>query len=68
MQTEITTRFVKVSKIKPGDLPVTKSTLYYWHHIKRNPEIFTKFGGGLFVDLQKLKEKMEKGALGDASQ
>lgn len=52
---------VRVSKAKREDLPIAPATLYKWHHLKRYPEIFRKFGGFLFVDKEALKVAIESG-------
>jgi hypothetical protein len=54
-------KLVRVSKVKPGTLPLTKSTLYKWKHLGKFPEMFVKIGGALFVDLEKLQEIVEAG-------
>jgi hypothetical protein len=50
---------VRVSKTKSEELPIAPATLYKWHHLKRYPEIFRKFGGFLFVDLKALEALIE---------
>ena len=52
---------VRVSKARREDLPIAPATLYKWHHLKRYPEIFRKFGGFLFVDLKALEAAIERG-------
>ena len=52
---------VRVSKAKKEELPIAPATLYKWHHLKRYPEIFRKFGGFLFVDLKALEALIESG-------
>ena len=54
-------RLVQVSKIKDGELPFTRTTFYKWHHTKKHPEMFVKFGGGLFIDLDALDRVIEAG-------
>lgn len=49
---------VRVSKAK--DLPFKAATFYKWHHMQKFPEIFVKFGGSLFVDLDRLSEAIDK--------
>ena len=44
-----------------NDFPVKSRTLYKWRHLKRYPEIFIKFGGGVFVDLDRLDKVLEAG-------
>lgn len=58
MATQLNT--VRVSKANDHQLPIKSHTLYRWHHLKKHPEIFIKFGG-LFVDIDKLNELMERG-------
>jgi hypothetical protein len=48
---------VRVSKAK--DLPVKPATLYKWHHLGKFSEIFRKFGGFLFVDLDRLSAAID---------
>ena len=54
---------VRVSKMKglPFKLPYEPQTFYKWFHLGKYPEIFVKFGGGLFVDLAALERVLEKG-------
>lgn len=54
---------IRVSKMKglPFKLPYEPQTFYKWFHLGKYPEIFVKFGGGLFVDLDALEQVMEKG-------
>ena len=52
---------VRVSKARREDLPIAPATLYKWHHLKRYPEIFRKFGGFLFVDVNSLRDVIERG-------
>jgi hypothetical protein len=52
---------VRLSKVKSGSLPVEKSTLYKWRHIQKFPELFIKFGGAVFVDLDMLAQLLESG-------
>lgn len=58
---------LRVSKVKPDELPVVKSTLYKWRHINRFPGLFVKLSGALFVDLDALQEIIEKGRQGAAT-
>lgn len=53
---------VRVSKI--DSLPVARSTLYKWRHLGKFPQLFVKFAGMLFVDLDALDKAMEAGRLG----
>jgi hypothetical protein len=50
---------VRVSKA--NNLPFKPQTFYKWWHMKKYPEIFVKFSGALFVDLDALKKIMEAG-------
>jgi hypothetical protein len=45
---------VRVSKV--DNLLFKRQTFYKWWHLKKHPEIFVKFGGGLFVDLDRLEQ------------
>jgi hypothetical protein len=49
---------VRVSKAE--GLPFKPQTFYKWYHLKKYPEIFVKFGGALFVDLDRLSEAIDK--------
>jgi hypothetical protein len=49
---------VRVSKA--DNLLISKATFYKWHHTRKHPEIFIKFGGCLFVDLDRLAEAIDK--------
>lgn len=53
---------VRVSEIPrlPKKLPFKAQTFYKWFHLKKHPEIFVKFGGSLFVDLDRLSEAFDK--------
>jgi len=46
---------------KANDLPVKKSTLYKWRHLKKYTGLFVKFSGMLFVDLDVLNDLIEAG-------
>lgn len=46
---------------KAGSLPLCKSTLYKWKHLKKHPQMFVKIGGALFVDLDVLDRIIEAG-------
>jgi len=51
----------RVSKIVEADnLPFKRATFYKLFHMKRYPEIFVKFGGALFVDLDRLAQAIDK--------
>lgn len=53
-------RFVRVSKVETiQGFPFKKSTLYKWHHCRKYPELFVRFGRSLFIDLEKFWELME---------
>jgi hypothetical protein len=56
---------VRVSKA--DNLPFKKQTFYKWYHMKKHPEIFVKFSGGLFIDLKALERAMEGGRLRGAN-
>jgi hypothetical protein len=51
--------FIRVSQAK--NLPFRPSTLFKWHHLGRYPEIFSKVGTSLFVDIEKLAALFENG-------
>ena len=52
----------KLLRISKGDnLPLRKSTLYKWHHLRKYPRLFVKLGGALFVDLDVFDEIIEAG-------
>lgn len=52
---------VRISKANEQGLPIKRSTLYKWKHIKKYPHLFIKLGGAVFVDLDKLNELLEAG-------
>jgi hypothetical protein len=52
---------IRVSKANEANLPIRASTCYKWHSIGKYPEIFRKFGGFLFVDLNVLESLIESG-------
>jgi hypothetical protein len=55
---------LRISKISKADnLPVERSTLYKWKHLRRQPSLFVKLGGALFVDLDVLDEIIESGRI-----
>lgn len=56
---------VRVSKA--DNLPFKKQTFYKWYHLKKHPEIFVKFSGALFVDLDALRKVMEAGRIRGAN-
>jgi hypothetical protein len=45
---------------KADDLPLKKQTFYKSFHQKKHLEIFVKFGGALFVDLDRLAQAIDK--------
>jgi hypothetical protein len=49
---------VRVSKA--DGLPFKPQTFYKWFHLKKHPEIFVKFAGSLFVDVDRLTQAIEK--------
>ncbi|MGA8141171.1 MAG: hypothetical protein WB948_10830 [Desulfobaccales bacterium] len=53
---------VRVSKADA--LPIKRSTLYKWNHLRKFPQLFLKVGGMLFVDLDVLDGVIEAGRLG----
>lgn len=55
---------LRISKIsKEDNLPLEKSTLYKWNHLHKQPRLFVKIGGALFVDLDVLDEIIESGRI-----
>jgi len=48
---------VRVSKAE--GLPFKPQTFYKWWHLRKHLEIFVKFGGGLFVDLDRLEKLID---------
>lgn len=54
-------RFLRVAAIKPGQVPVSPTTLYKWHHLGKHPELFKKLSGFLFLDLEALGRLLEAG-------
>ena len=57
-------KFIRVSKANDNNLPFRASTLYKWNHVKKHPQLFTKIGSALFVDLDELSKLMESGRVG----
>lgn len=49
---------VRVSKAE--GLPFKAATFYKWHRMQKYPEIFVKFAGSLFVDLDRLAEAIDR--------
>ena len=56
-------KLIRMSNVK--DLPLKKSTLYKWKHLKKHPKLFVKIGGALFVDLNELEQLIEAGRQGN---
>jgi hypothetical protein len=54
---------IRVNKIDETNSPFARSTYYKWFHLKKYPEIFRKFGGSLFVDLEKLEKLIQNSSL-----
>jgi hypothetical protein len=56
------TNLLRISKVNgtPG-FPLRASTLYKWVHIRKHPEIFTRLGGAVYVNLDKFDELIGKG-------
>ena len=50
----------------PGfpQVPLKRSTLYKWIHVRRHPELFIKVGKAVFVDLDAMDRLVEAGRLG----
>jgi hypothetical protein len=61
------TNLLRVSKINPKkgprNFPLERSTVYKWAHCRKYPEIFTRIGGALFVNLDKFYAMAESGKL-----
>jgi hypothetical protein len=57
--------WVRVSQAT--NLPFKKQTFYQLFHFKKFPEIFIKFAGALFIDLDALQRVMEEGRAGRAN-
>lgn len=49
---------VRVSKAE--GLPFKPQTFYKWFHLGKYPEIFVKFGGSLFIDVDRLTQAIDK--------
>jgi hypothetical protein len=58
---------IRISRTKadPG-IPFAPATLYKWMHLGKNPELFVKIGGALFLDRAKLAELIENSRVNDA--
>ena len=52
---------VRIARANEHGLPLKRSTLYKWLHIKKYPQMFIKLGGAVFVDLDKMNEILEAG-------
>ena len=54
---------IRVSKIKRGEEPfgIAQATHYKHHSIGKNKEIYRKYGGILYVDLEALRALIENG-------
>ena len=50
---------IRVSKAQEANLPFAIQTFYKWRHLGKFPEIFIKFGGALFLDLDALERALE---------
>ena len=48
---------IKVSQVR--NLPFKRQTFYKWFHTGKHLEIFLKFGGSLFVDVDRLEQLIE---------
>lgn len=53
---------VQLSKINetPG-IPIKASTAYKWRTLKKYPQMFTVFGGKVFIDTRVLEQILEAG-------
>lgn len=52
---------MRVSRVKSGELPFERTTLYKLRHLKKYPHLFIKIGGALFIDLDQLDRVIEQG-------
>ncbi len=43
-----------------NNLPIKKSTLYKWSHFGKNPELFIKVNGMVFIDTLRLERFLDK--------
>jgi len=50
--------FVRLSKFKSN--LIKRSTLRRWRVMKKHQEIFSKLGGSVIIDLEKLREIIER--------
>jgi len=58
------TNLLPVKNIRPGqNFPFSKSWAYKQVHLQKQPGLFVKIGGALFIDLNKFEELTEKGRL-----
>jgi len=53
-------KWVRISKSK-GLSPISISKLYHWSSTGQNPEIFSRIGGGVFVNLEAIDRLLESG-------
>jgi len=51
---------IRVSQSE-GKTPFKPATFYKWHHCGKHPEIFKKFSGVLFIDVEALRRAIEGG-------
>jgi hypothetical protein len=58
LREEMMDNLVRVSKA--DNLPFKKQTFYKWYHMKKHLDIFVKFGGTLFVDVDRLAQAIDK--------
>ncbi len=47
-------------QLKANGIHFKKSTLYFWHHKRKYPELFVKIGGRVFVDSDEFFKLAEK--------
>ncbi len=45
---------------KANNLPIKKSTLYKWSHFGKNPELFIKVNGMVFIDVERLERFLDR--------
>ena len=56
------TNLLRVSRVNDRpDFPLRASTMYKWIHTKKHPELFTRMGGTVYVNLDKLDAIIAKG-------
>jgi hypothetical protein len=60
---EKSAKYARVSKLpkEQPEFPYKPATMYRWHHVGKFPEIFLKFNGTLFVDLEALYRLIDAG-------